>query len=145
MSGVSDIPSNAYPHAVSIAADDVDIQGRVSNHDIVRIIADAAEAHSTALGWGLDAYRRLGAWWVVRRHEVDYLQPALAGDDLVCYTWPSAFQKIRAERRHVIVRASDEAVIARALNIWTLIDIESGRPRRFPSEIVACFNPAKWA
>ena len=138
------IPANAFPYAVSVKADDVDVQGRVSNHDIVRILADAAQAHSTALGWDLAAYRRLGAWWVVRRHEVDYLQPAEAGDELVCYTWPSAFDKVRAERRHVIVRPADGAVVARARNVWTLIDIQSARPRRFPSEIVEAFDPAKW-
>ena len=141
---MNDIPTNAYPHHVSIADGDVDIQGRVSNHDIVRIVADAAAAHSAHLGWDLDAYRRLGAWWVVRRHEIDYLQPATAGDDLICYTWPASFEKIRAVRRHVLVRPADQAVIARALNVWTLIDIQSGRPRRFPADIVEAFDPAKW-
>lgn len=141
---VNDIPANAYPYAVSIGADDVDIQGRVSNHDIVRILADAAAAHSSHLGWDLAAYRRLGAWWVVRRHEVDYLQAAKAGDDLVCHTWPASFEKLRAARRHVLVRPTDGAVVARALNVWTLIDIKTGRPRRFPADILEAFDPTKW-
>ena len=139
------IPTNAYPHPVRVAASDVDVQGRVANHAIVRLLVEAAQAHSVFLGWDLDAYRRLGAWWVVRRHEVDYLQPAETGDALICHTWPSGCTKARADRRHVLVRPSDGAIIARALNVWALIDIETGRPRRFPAELITAFDPAQWA
>lgn len=134
------VPPNAYAHQVTVAESEVDIQGHVANHEIVRMLVDAAIAHSSHLGWDTEAYRRLGAWWVVRRHEVDYFTPARAGDELVCYTWPSAFSKARAERQHVMVRPADEALMARATNTWALIDIETGRPRRIVRELIESFD-----
>ena len=116
----------------------------MSNVEIVRLLGEAAWAHSQALGWDLAAYRALGCWWVVRRHEVDYLTPARLGDELVCYTWPTDFTKATGIRRHEVVRPADGVVIARGLNTWALIDIETYRPRRIPPELQEAFDPAKF-
>ena len=138
------IPPNAFALPFTVDAGMVDVQQRVSNQEYVGILARAATKHSEALGWGLAAYHELGAWWVVRRHEIDYLQPARLGDELVCHTWPCAFSKAKAQRRHVITRPSDGATILSALNTWALIDIASERPRRIPPELIAAFDPAQW-
>ena len=138
------VPTNAYRLPVHVTAEMVDLQRRVSNHEILRIFSRAASMHSASLGWDLDAYRKLGAWWVVRRHEVDYMQPARLDDELVCYTWPSGLGKARAMRRHVLERPDDGVVIARGLNMWALIDVETERPRRIPQEVIDSFDPAQW-
>jgi acyl-CoA thioester hydrolase len=139
------IPANAFTLPVVVTADMVDVQRRVSNHEILKIFSQTASAHSASVGWDLEAYMRLGAWWVVRRHEVDYLQPARLGDELVCYTWPTELRKARAMRRHVLERPADGVVIARGLNTWALIDRETERPRRIPQELIRDFDPAQWA
>jgi acyl-CoA thioester hydrolase len=123
----------------------VDLQQHVANHEIVRLLVEAAIRHSDALGWDLSAYREIGAWWVVRRHEVDFLTPARLGDELLCYTWPTTAAKASADRRHVLVRAEDEAVIANARNTWALLDMTTGRPRRIPQAMRDAFDPAKWS
>ena len=138
------VPANAYALPVRVTAGMVDLQQRVSNHEILRIFSRAASMHSASLGWDLDAYRKLGAWWVVARHEVDYLQPARLDDELICHTWPSGLRKARAMRRHVLARPADGAVIARGLNTWALIDVETERPRRIPPEVIDAFDPAQW-
>ena len=43
----------------------------------------AALAHSAAEGWPAEAYQKLGAGWVVRSHQIEYLQPAFPGDQIV--------------------------------------------------------------
>jgi len=138
------VPPNAFAVRFVVTEDMVDVQGRVSNHEYVRLLAQAAAEHSASLGWGLEAYRRLGAWWVVRRHEIDYLQPAHFGDELLCRTWPCGVSKASARRRHVIERPSDGTRILEALNTWALIDVASGRPRRIPRELIEAFDPARW-
>jgi acyl-CoA thioester hydrolase len=138
------IPPHAFAWPFTITHDMVDVQGRVANHEIVRLLVETAARHSDALGWDLEAYRRLGAWWVVRRHEVDYHVPAVEGDDLLCHTWPSDVARASAERRHVLLRPADGAVIAVARNVWALVDLATGRPRRIPPEVLSAFDPAKW-
>jgi acyl-CoA thioester hydrolase len=135
-------PVNAFAMPITVDQAAIDMQGHASNVEVLRWISRAAWAHSRALGWDEQAYRRLGAWFVVRRHEIDYLTSAQLGDELIVHTWPSAAGKASAERRHLIVRPADCAIIARALNVWALGDIVTGRPRRRPAELKASFNPA---
>jgi len=49
-----------------------------------------------------------------------------------------------AQRRHVIVRLADGAVIARGLNHWVFVDTERGRPMTMPPEILETFDPSQW-
>ena len=69
---------------------DIDRLGHVSNITYVRWIQEVAEAHSASVGWDHAAYVRLGAVFVVRRHEIDYRASALAGDRVVLTTWAGA-------------------------------------------------------
>src|SRR5262249_57264574 len=76
-----------FRHELTVRAEDVDVLGHASNIAFVRWIQEVAIAHSTAVGFDLDAYMRLGAAFVVARHEVDYLRPALLGDRVQARTW----------------------------------------------------------
>jgi len=136
-----DPPANAFVMPIQVVGDDVDEQGHVSNVTVVKWMSRAAYAHSAAMGWDLDRYRDVGAWFVVRRHEIDYHRFALAGDRLTLATWPSELGKATAERRHVIRRTSDDALIATGLNIWAFVDAATGRPRRIPDAARQAFAP----
>lgn len=81
---------------------------------------------------------------MVKRHEIDYLAPAYEGEELLQWTWPSAAGRSAAERRHLIRREADGAVIARGFNRWAYVDIATGRPARMPPEVLAAFDPAKF-
>jgi acyl-CoA thioester hydrolase len=139
------VPANAFELSIRVDRDEVDLQGHASNVAVVRWISRAAWAHSRALGFDEQAYRQLGAWFVVRRHEVDYHGYARPGDELIAYTWPSALRKVVAERRHVIERVSDRVPIAEAINVWAYVSIDSGRPVRIPPAVRQAFDPARFA
>lgn len=130
---------------VTVDAADIDAQSHASNVAVVDWMNRAAIAHSAALGFDAAAYRRLGAMFVVRRHEIDYLRPARAGDELLCGTWLSLMDKATAERRHEVVRAADGVLIARGLNIWAFVDAATGRPRRIHDEVLRAFHVGKAA
>ena len=61
--GVFDLPVRR-PFRVdrTAGASDVDPQGRVSNVAVLSWIADAAVAHSSALGWDHDRYVEIGGF-----------------------------------------------------------------------------------
>ena len=67
------------------APDDIDELGHVSNLVYLRWVLEVALAHSRARGWDYAHYRALGAVFMVRRHEIDYvaqvtLDQALVGE-----------------------------------------------------------------
>ena len=138
-------PRNPFTWPVTVRPEDIDGQGHASNVCVVNWMNHAAWEHSKALGWDVDRYKAIGGWFVVRRHEIDYHRPSFASDELHCITWPCALGKAVAERRHRIVRVSDQALIAEGFNIWAFIDAATGRPRRMPDEVRVAFDPAKFA
>lgn len=125
---------------LTVAELDVDGLGHASNIAYVRWLQDAAVAHSSAVGLTYQRYVELGGVFVVRRHEIDYLRPALRGDALEVRTHVASVMAAKSERRYDVVRLSDETVMARAVTIWGFVDMASGRPSRIPDEIHVAFG-----
>lgn len=134
MSGV-----HRYEHVVS--SDEIDMLGHASNVAYVRWIQDAAVAHSEAVGLGLDVYRSIGAVFVVRRHEIDYLRPALTGDAIVVETWIEAWSAATSVRRSRLLCRNDE--LAKAVTTWAYFDLATGRPTRVPDSVKTAFATRK--
>lgn len=110
----------------------------VSNVAYVGWIQEAAKAHSAAVGWDGDAYMKLGAVFVVRRHEIEYEAPVREGERVRAATWIERWSAATSERHTRIVKG-DGTVAARAKTLWAMIDFASGRPRRIPREIREAF------
>jgi acyl-CoA thioester hydrolase len=123
-----------------VVESDIDALGHASNIAFVRWIQDVAVAHSTAMGLGLDAYQRLGAVFVVVRHEIDYVRPALRGDMLEARTWISSVMAAKCLRATELVRKSDGQILAKGLTTWGFIEIATGRPRRITEEVRVAFE-----
>ncbi|MBI2893333.1 MAG: acyl-CoA thioesterase [Deltaproteobacteria bacterium] len=131
--------SPEYLHEIVAPSSDVDDLGHVSNVAIVRWVQEAALAHSAAVGWDFEAYLELGAVFVIRRIEIDYLRPAFAGDRIHLTTWVEGWKGASSVRRTRIVRGSDGLELARAKVQWAMVDLATGRPRRIPPEMGVAF------
>jgi acyl-CoA thioester hydrolase len=123
----------------SVPDSDIDVLGHASNVAVARWIQEVALAHSDAVGFGLEAYQRLGAVFVVVRHEIDYLRPALRGDALQARTWISSVMAAKCVRETEVVRAAQGQPMARGRTTWGYVELASGRPRRIPEELRAAF------
>lgn len=121
---------------------DIDELGHASNIAYVRWIQDVAVAHSSAVGLDFEAYRELGAVFVVRRHEIDYLRPVLRGDRLEVRTWIDSAFAAKAKRATEITRIGDSGgvAVARAITTWGYVEIASGRPTRIPDRVRIAFG-----
>jgi acyl-CoA thioester hydrolase len=124
-----------------VTAEDIDELGHVNNVVWVRFVVELAVAHSDAVGLDTEAYRKLGAWWVVHRQEVDYHAPAFPGEELVEETWLAEMRGARCLRCSRFRRAADDALLVEARTTWVFADIESGRPRRIAAEVRDRFPP----
>jgi acyl-CoA thioester hydrolase len=124
-----------------VGEEDIDLLGHAGNIVFVRWIQDIALAHSAAVGFDFDAYRRVGAIFVVVRHEVDYLRPALRGDVIEARTWISSVMAAKCQRSTEFARVSDGRLLAKGLTTWAFIEFATGRPRRIDRELHAAFAP----
>jgi acyl-CoA thioester hydrolase len=124
---------------LTVAPADVDELGHVSNLVYVRWVLEVAVAHSAAAGLDGPAYRALNAAFVVRRHEIDYMAPAFAGERVSAITWIEDWRAAASTRCTSIRRASDATELARARTLWVYVTLDGGRPRRIPPELQAAF------
>jgi acyl-CoA thioester hydrolase len=131
-------PIFEYRHCVR--DDEIDGLAHVNNLAYLKWMQSAAIAHSNALGWTSARYRELQAGWVVRSHEIEYQQPALAGDEVVVRTWVANLRKSSSLRRYVIVRATDGLQLAVAATNWAFIDFQTRRLTRIPDAVANAFE-----
>ena len=117
-----------------VEADDLDERAHVNNVVYLRWVQDAAAAHWSVLA-PEGASEEIA--WVALRHEIDYLKPALLGDEIAIMTWVGVAEGLSFERLTEIRRRSDDVVLARARTLWCPVDSRTGRPRRVSAEIRA--------
>jgi acyl-CoA thioester hydrolase len=123
-----------------VSPQDLDELQHVSNVIYIRWLQDVAVAHSVSVGLSLDEYRQRGAVFVVRRHEVDYLRPALLGDEVEVETRVAAMSPVTATRLNFIRRVADGQVLVQAQTQWAYVSTANGRPMRIPPEVVERFT-----
>lgn len=128
---------NRFELSIQVDPGDIDRMGHVNNVVYLRYAQDAAVAHWLAVATPEYAESLL---WVVRRHEIDYLRPALPGDQLLALTWVGAADGATFERFVDITRPSDERVLARVRTVWVALDAQKLRPRRVPEALRRLFD-----
>jgi len=117
----------------------IDGLGHVNNAVWVQWVQQVAVTHwdSLAPPEHRDAY-----FWVVVRHEIDYLRAAHAGDGITARTWVGDAPQGARFDRFVEFTGADGKLCVRAKTQWAIIDKASGRPIRVPPEVVAPFLTA---
>ena len=139
----------------------LDPLGHVNNAAYLNFLEQAAIDHAAAAGYDVPRLRELGGLFIARRHEVDYLRPAQAGDWLRVVTWAVDLHGARAVRAYEIRRLPAAELtagpprdallppaalpdpsgdlIVRARTEWAFVDVATGRPRRIPAEMRSAF------
>ena len=127
-----------YRHVVS--DEEIDGQGHVNNLEYLKWMQTAAVSHSDAQGWTAQRYRETGTGWVARKHVIEYLQPAFAGEEIVVRTWVAGFRKVTSVRKYKVERIADNAILAVAETNWAFVSLERHSPQRIPPEIRDAFD-----
>lgn len=132
--------SAIYRLPITVPSSAIDRLGHVNNVVYVQWMQDAAVSHSNHVGC-TQRSQDAGASWVARTHQIEYLRPAFAGEEIHVLTWVADFRKVRSTRKYKFVRASDEAVLATAATDWVYVNRQTGKPLSIPAEIQALFTP----
>lgn len=137
MTGAPASTTPPYELVRHVQASDLDELAHVNNVVYLQWVQEIATAHWNAIAPPED---RETLAWVARRHEIDYLSPALLAEAIILRTWVGAAKGLIFERFTEIRRAADGQVLARARTEWVPIERKSGRPRRVSAEVRALFS-----
>jgi acyl-CoA thioester hydrolase len=132
--------SAIYRYPITVPSSAIDRLGHVNNVVYVQWMQDAAVSHATHIGC-TRLTQEAGASWVARTHQIEYLRPAFAGEEIHVLTWVADFRKVRSTRKYKFVRALDDAVLATAATDWVYVNLATGKPLSIPASIQALFTP----
>lgn len=124
---------------------EMDALGHVNNAVYQHYLEQAAVEHSESLGFSLKECQALGGVFVLRRIEIDYLRPAVAGDRLEVKTWLHELRGTRTIRRYEIRKTGEEERLVAAEALWVWIDLKTGRPRPIPEAIFSAYSDLQQA
>lgn len=119
---------------------EMDALGHVNNAVYQHYLEQAAIEHSEHLGFGLERYRQLEGTFVMRRLEIDYRRPAVAGDELEVTTWLQEMRGSRAIRQYEIRKQGESNLLVTAEALWVWVDLKAMRPRAIPPVILEAFG-----
>ena len=118
---------------------EIDELGHVNNAVYVRWVQDAAVGHWSAVaGPGVPET----VIWVCSRHEIDYREQLLEGEEIEIRTWLGERRGARFARHTDIRRRGAARPAAEALTWWVLLDRATGRPKRVDDTMLALFGLA---
>ena len=129
--------NQTYEMPVRVQPADVDGLNHVNNIVYLRWVQDVAIAHWRAIAPPQDQAELI---WMVHRHEIDYISPALPDDKLILHTRVGEAIGLRFERLTEILRATDRKVLAKARTLWVPVDPKSGRPKRVSAAVRELFS-----
>ncbi len=131
--------SHFYEHPITVLSSDIDDMGHANNVVYLRWVQEAAAAHWNQLS-SADINKKYA--WVVLRHEIDYLQPAFEGDQLIAATWVGKHHGATSERFVQISQAAGGKILANAKTIWCLLDATTLKAKRIDAAIIEVFRSA---
>ena len=112
----------------------IDHYNHVNNVAYLSRLESLAWAHSNHLGLKFADYQDVGKGMVIRRHELDYLQPSHLNDELLCATWIKECDgKITLTRQFQFVCPRRNKTVFQARTQFVCVNMQTGAPARMPA------------
>ena len=125
-----------YEEQFNIRASEVGFDHTATLPAICNLLQEVAGNHARALSFDITDLHKENLTWVLHRLAVNMRQYPEWRETITIRTWPSSGNRLRAYRDFQIFD-SNKNLIGNSLSYWLIMDIESRRPKRIPSDIIA--------
>lgn len=127
-----------YSYTLKVAEKDIDELLHVNNVVYLQWVNDISDRH-----WNELSSRSLKEkyFWVVLRHELDYLSQAVLHDELTLITWVGHSRGAKSVRHVEIYKG--ETLCLKAASTWCLIDAQTLKPTRIKDDILDTLKPGQ--
>ena len=130
--------NNSFSYTLIVSESDIDTLNHVNNITYLQWVQNAAQKH-----WAILSNSEIDEnyVWVVIRHEIDYFLPAILNDKITVSTYIGDSYGVKSEL-FVKIKKGDK-ILAKAKTIWCLLDKNTMKPVKVPSEIMAILQSGK--
>ena len=122
--------SPIYKKSLTVRSYELRSDGAVGHAVFLQWFQEAAFEASAAGGFGIKQYDAMGAAWVMRSIDVEFLGSPHYLEEIEISTWVSDLHRVRSHREYEAYRASDHTLLARARVDWVFLDLTTYAPRR---------------
>lgn len=134
-------PAGAARSTRRVQLHDLDALRHVNNASYVHYVEQAAADADHAAGWPLAVGLAVGGRFRAVAHDLEYLDAAVYGDEIVLLTWPRAVLADAVERHTLLVRGGAERPLLHAVSRYAWVD-EAGEPCPLPIGLRAALGGA---
>ena len=128
-----------YTRQFKVRSYECDAFEHLNNAVYLHYMQEAALEASADAGYDMQAYNRLGQFWLIRETDIEYLRPLYYEDTVRVHTWVEDFRRVRSRRRYVFERGDE--VVANGSTDWMFLDRQSFRPAPIPEAMIRAFDP----
>ncbi len=111
----------------------LDMEGHMNSAWYLNLLEEVVMDAMEHARWPIQRAQDEGFRYVAREHQIEYLRPAMLGDELRITTYLGKIEDDSAVRHCQINLASGE-LIARAESVWAFVDLETDQPIPVPHE-----------
>ncbi len=133
-------PTNNFEIHRRVIWQDLDPVQHVNNAVYLNYVEECGMQVLAAHGWPINRMLEDNFAILIRRHQIQYRQPAILGDELIISTWASYVRRSHATRHYVIQRKSDGVQLATVHSLGVWVNLESGKPMRIPEDFLSDFS-----
>jgi len=133
-------PPGKFEMDLLVKWQDLDPVQHVNNAVYLSYVEECGMQVIDAHGWPITRMINENFAIVIRKHQIQYRQPAMLEDELVISTWVSNVRSSQATRHYVIQRKSDGAQIALVHSLGVWVNLDTGRPIRIPKTLLSDFS-----
>ena len=127
---------NLFEQKHIVTSNEIDEYNHVNNVVYVQWMQNISDAHWKELSKNVT---NLDYVWFVIRHEVDYKNQAVLGDEVTLKTWVGKTEGIKSVRHFEIYR--DETLLVKSQTTFCLLDATTKKPRRITKEVTNLLLP----
>lgn len=122
-----------YTYSKKILFSDIDQGARMSLAGIMNALQDCVNINSESVGKGIDYLLKTRRTWFAINWYIEINRYPKMFEDVLVKTWPYDFTSSMGYRNVIMEDDSGEVIVA-ADSIWTLVDLDTGRPIRITEE-----------
>ncbi len=134
-------PASVFTCHRRVTWQEIDTLQHVNNTVYLDYISDCGMQVIAAHGWPVQRMIAADMAILIRKHQIQYLQPAVLDDELELATWASDVRRSTAWRYYTIRRVGDCALVAQVNSLGVWVDLHKGVPVRIPAQFLADFAP----
>ncbi len=134
-------PAGIFKMRRQVAWHDIDMAQHVNNAVYLEYAEECGMQVIAAYSWPVQRMTSEGFAIILRRHQIEYRQPALLDEEIEIATWASNVRRSTATRHYTIRRMKDGELLAQIHTLGVWVDFATGRPIRIPDHFIADFAP----